>query len=85
MKPDFDTYMPMLAELDLTDDQKRELIEIIWDILENFVDRAFQIDPTQSAMRVAFNDSSQGAKNTIDSNNTLQTQPKGKGMRYEHP
>lgn len=47
MGPDFDKYRSLVAELDLTDEQKDELIQTLWSIMGSFVDRAFGNDPVQ--------------------------------------
>lgn len=53
MKLDVEKYMPYVEEFDLTDDQKRELIQTIWNMMEGFIDLAFEQDPTQTALRAA--------------------------------
>lgn len=46
---DWDLYGSMLDESDLTDEQKRELIESLWAIVLTFVDLGFGIHPLQQA------------------------------------
>ena len=48
MKPDIDKYLPMLDGLDLTHDQKIDLIHDLWRIMQGFVDRAFGINTVHS-------------------------------------
>ena len=38
---------------DLTDEQKRELLEIIWNIVVTFVDLGFGVEATQQALASA--------------------------------
>ncbi|MBB4305130.1 hypothetical protein GGD81_004198 [Rhodobium orientis] len=38
-------YEHMLADSDLTEDQKREFLETLWSIIVGFVDLGFGIDP----------------------------------------
>ncbi len=47
MPPDFDTYRRHLDGFDLSDEQKVELMQTVWRIMESFVDRAFGIDGVQ--------------------------------------
>lgn len=47
MKPDINKYLPMLDGMDLTHEQKIELIHDLWHIMQNFVDRAFGVHPLQ--------------------------------------
>ena len=46
---DWETCGKMLEESDITEDQKREFIETLWSIVENFVDLGFGIHPLQQA------------------------------------
>lgn len=47
MKPDINKYLPMLNDMDLSREQKIELIHDLWHIMQNFVDRAFGVHPLQ--------------------------------------
>lgn len=47
MQPDINKYLPMLDGMDLSREQKIELIHDLWHIMESFVDRAFGIHPEQ--------------------------------------
>lgn len=40
-------YWHHLADLDLSDDEKTELLMALWLIMQSFVDRAFGLDPVQ--------------------------------------
>lgn len=53
MKLDHEKYWDLVKDFDMSDDQKRELIETVWHIMGNFVDRAFGLDPTQQAIAAA--------------------------------
>lgn len=88
MKPDFDAYMPLLAELDLTDDQKREYIQLIWDILENIADRAFGFDSVQLTMQAKFRENaadstSPSSKLGLGFKTHSQPKKRKKGPQYE--
>ncbi|WP_370335306.1 hypothetical protein [Parvularcula marina] len=46
---DFERYAEHLADLDLTDDQAREMLAIMWDIMVQFVDLGFGVHPVQQS------------------------------------
>jgi hypothetical protein len=46
---DWELYAEHLEDSDLTDDQKREFIETLWNIVVAFVDLGFGIHPVQQA------------------------------------
>lgn len=45
----YDLYARYLEDSDLTEDQKREFIETLWNIIVSFVDLGFGIHPLQQA------------------------------------
>jgi hypothetical protein len=47
LKPDIEKYLPYVDHLDLTQEEKIELIHTVWHICETFVDRAFGLHPSQ--------------------------------------
>lgn len=48
-KLDHDKYAPYVADLDLTDDQKREMLQALWDMMVMFADLEFGMEATQLA------------------------------------
>ena len=42
---DWQDWLPYIADSDLSDDQKRELIETLWSIVIAFVDLGFEVGP----------------------------------------
>ena len=84
MQPDINKYLPMLENMDLTRDQKIELIHDLWLIMESFVDRAFGIHPDQiNAKKNRVSDLQDSAK-SIKSNNHQNTPllpPPAEGVR----
>lgn len=46
---DFEAYTHHLDELDLTEDQKRDLLEALFQIVRSFVDLGFNMHPVQQA------------------------------------
>lgn len=55
MKPDIDKYLPMLDGMDLSREQKVQLIHDLWNIMQSFVDRAFGIHPLQQVCNKTLN------------------------------
>jgi hypothetical protein len=48
---DMDKYRAMLAEYDLTDDERDEFICMMWSLLKNFVDLGFGVDATSQVLK----------------------------------
>ncbi|MEM5474816.1 hypothetical protein [Pacificibacter sp. AS14] len=42
-------YLPFFEDEDISEDQKREMIEALWSIMVSFVDLGFGIHPVQQA------------------------------------
>ena len=47
LKLDADEYLDKLADYDLSDEQKRELLQSLWHIMSVVVDIGFGLDPVQ--------------------------------------
>ncbi|MEM9469448.1 MAG: hypothetical protein AAF988_04735 [Pseudomonadota bacterium] len=47
---DVEKYLTHIQHLDLTPAQKETLIKTLWVLVENFVDRAFEMDCAQQIM-----------------------------------
>ncbi len=67
MQPDINKYLPMLENMDLTREQKIELIHDLWLIMESFVDRAFGIHPDQIHAKKNRVSDLQDSRKTVDS------------------
>ena len=50
LQVDIERYAPYLEDADITDEQKRELIEALWSIMVSFVDLGFGIEPVQQVV-----------------------------------
>lgn len=50
MTPDIEKYRPYVDHFDLTESGKQELVNHVWAMMENVIDRAFDSDPSQTAM-----------------------------------
>ena len=48
MEVDFERYARFLEETDLTDAQKRQMLQALWGIVSGFVDLGFGVNATQS-------------------------------------
>jgi hypothetical protein len=53
---DVEYYQAFLDDEDITEEQKKELIETIWNIVVTFVDLGFGIEPVQQAIEAGQND-----------------------------
>lgn len=47
MGPDYEKYRPLLDEFNLADEQKDEFIDVMWVLLDSFVERAHGEDGVQ--------------------------------------
>ena len=45
--PNYERYAAHLDGLELTEEQARELLEVLWSIMSTFADYGFGIEPTQ--------------------------------------
>ncbi len=70
MRPDYDKYIPMLDEYDMTHQQKIEFIDALWNVMQSFVDRAFGVHPTQQVMKQKAQRNLQSAEQILHSSNT---------------
>ena len=70
MRPDYDKYIPMLDEYDMTHQQKIEYIDALWNVMQSFVDRAFGVHPTQQVMKQKAQRNLQSAEQILHSPNT---------------
>lgn len=50
MLPDFEKYRSYVDHFDLSENGKQELVNQVWAMMENAIDRAFQDEPSQRAM-----------------------------------
>ncbi len=53
---DVDYYQAFLDDVDISDDQKIELVETLWQIVVNFIELGFQIHPLNSVQDSATKD-----------------------------
>ena len=53
MEPDIEKYLPYVENLDLTKEEKIELIHMLWTIIESHADSAFDMNPVQQAIALA--------------------------------
>lgn len=65
-----DKYMHLISTFDLPEEQKRELLEAVWQIAQNFVDRAYSVDPTQISLENQKTDSSAAKSDSLYSAHT---------------
>jgi len=74
---DYEKYAPLLDDPDLSEDQKREFLQALWNIITNFVDLGFGVHPVQLACGESKNSCGESAKNhagnTIEPKSALQS------------
>lgn len=68
MPPDIEKYRKHVDRFDLSEDQKIELIHMVWRIMESFVDRAFGLDPVQQVT------AAHGSKDALEGPRVLEFQ-----------
>ncbi len=49
---DFEKYRQYVDHFDISEEDKRQLVESIWRIMESFVDQAFGLHPVQQCEEV---------------------------------
>lgn len=49
MKPELEKFRKHIDHLDLTEEQKTEYIELIWMVMESYMDHVFGFDETQQS------------------------------------
>ncbi|NRA87238.1 MAG: hypothetical protein HRU28_07545 [Rhizobiales bacterium] len=67
MKPDIKKYRKYVDHFDITEEHKIELIHILWNFMENFVDRAFGNDSVQTCLEIKAKKIGQDSPNMLDS------------------
>jgi len=63
---DYTLYEHYLENSDLTETQRKEFLDALWNIIVNFVDLAFGVHPLQQVSTIAQNDSYSDADNDPD-------------------
>ena len=51
---DWDAYLPFFESEDITEEEKREMIEVLWAIMVSFVDLGLGIHPVQRSVDKMF-------------------------------
>ena len=67
---DWDAYLLFFESEDISEEQKREMIEALWTIMVSFVDLGFGIHPVQQVCGQDVSLSELPAADVINSNNT---------------
>jgi len=72
---DYEKYAPLLDDPDLSEGQKREFLQALWNIITNFVDLGFGVHPVQLACRESKNSCGESINNlgedTVPADNAL--------------
>ena len=70
MKLDIQKYTRFVEDFDLSDKQKRELIQAVWQIMESFADRSWGIYPLQQGSGKEIDKDCLGTPSSIESTNS---------------
>lgn len=71
---DFERYAPLLDADDLSEDQKREFLQILWEIVSEFVALGFGMDPVNilcGQLEKIARDATPAASDAVDSTDKL--------------
>jgi len=70
---DYEKYAHLLDDPDLSEDQKREFLQAVWNIIVGFVDLGFGVHPVQQAQDSCGESRKSHAENTITVGNALKS------------
>lgn len=73
MQPDLEEYWPDLDGYDLSDDEKRQLIHTLWNMMESVVDSALGTHPVQQAVKAKAAKDSKLPCGEVESRNQAKT------------
>ena len=65
--PDLDTFRQDLTELDLTDEQAKELLQTLWHIMSMFVDIGWGVDSVQQLLPDLYKNLAPDSRELLDS------------------
>ena len=71
---DYEKYSPLLNDPDLTEDQKREFLQAVWNVVVGFVDLGFGVHPVQQAQNTCGKSTNFPRENTLLANNPLNSE-----------
>jgi len=70
---DADCYMPMLDEINASEEDKRELLAVMWDIVCHFVNMGYGVDSLSLLFPDLLGNSCEAREDIVSSNNTPDT------------
>ena len=70
---DVEKYAHLLDDPDLTDQQKQEFLQTVWNIIVGFVDLGFGVHPIQQAQDNCGESMNNHGENTMPANNRLES------------
>lgn len=82
MPVDVEKYRHYLAGYQLSEEEKTKLIQVLWTILESFVDHAYGINPVQQCGKALEHNDLQGPVESLESAHS-QPLEKKKPIKYE--
>jgi len=72
---DVEKYQTMLDDSDLTEEQKRRVLEELWSIIVNFVELGFEVHPLQEVCGKSESADTERAKDAFDAVNFKHPEP----------
>lgn len=63
---DADRYLPMIADMEISDEQRLELLAIVWDIMCAFVELGFGANSFQNLLPAIIEKASKRASDTVE-------------------
>lgn len=71
MTVDFERYAHMLEDSDLTEEQKRELLQALWNITVEFVSLGFGVHPIQQAKEACGKPTEKSSNSALTASDTV--------------
>lgn len=84
---DADDHLPDLDGIDITEDQKRELLNVIWSIIRSFVHLGFDIGFVDPCGQIfgPFNAAAENGADAVKSSPSAQQEMPSTGTDKDHP
>lgn len=80
---DINKYRKYVDDYDLTEEQKVELLQTVWSIMESFVDRAFGLHPVQQCQKDCSEKDLQSPAEIVESGKYTSVVRNGSAPKFE--
>ena len=81
---DYERYEHFLKDTDLSETQKREFLQALWQIIVGFVDLGFGVHPAQQAKKTCGQLAGNAPKAPLEAENELKCENRLLTMNFEH-